>query len=106
LTLLKDQLQSVLPKLLGASGNFELIVFGIMMVLMLQRARDGMWPYIRKWLPQQPDAVAPDAALALPMRARHARWPDRAASQEGAQGIRRAGGRQRPGRSMSKPVRS
>jgi branched-chain amino acid transport system permease protein len=72
LTLLKDQLQSVLPKLLGASGNFELIVFGIMMVLMLQRARDGIWPYIRKWLPQQPDAVAPAAAAALPMRARHA----------------------------------
>ncbi len=72
LTLLKDQLQSILPTLLGANGNFEVIVFGIMMVLLLQRARDGLWPYIRKWLPQKPDAVAPASAAALPMRARHA----------------------------------
>ncbi|MDB5764970.1 MAG: ABC-type branched-chain amino acid transport system, ATPase component [Herminiimonas sp.] len=72
LTLLKDQLQSLLPKLLGANGNFEIIVFGVMMVLLLQRARDGLWPYIRRWLPQEPNAVAPASAAALPMRARHA----------------------------------
>ena len=72
LTLLKDQLQSILPALLGSNGNFETIVFGIMMVLLLQRARDGLWPYIRKWFPQQPVAVAPATAAALPMRAKHA----------------------------------
>jgi branched-chain amino acid transport system permease protein len=72
LTLLKDQLQSLLPQLLGANGNFEVIVFGILMVLLLQRARDGLWPFIRKWLPQKPLAVAPPSAAALPMRAKHA----------------------------------
>lgn len=72
LTLLKDQLQSILPKLLGANGNFEVIVFGIVMVLLLQRAREGLWPLIRKWLPQKPLAVAPQSAPALPLRARHA----------------------------------
>ncbi|WP_151448188.1 branched-chain amino acid ABC transporter ATP-binding protein/permease [Lacisediminimonas profundi] len=71
LTLLKDQLQSVLPKLLGANGNFEVIVFGMLMVLLLQRARDGIWPYIRKLFPQKPIAVAPASAPALPMRAKH-----------------------------------
>ena len=72
MTLLKDQLQSILPALLGSNGNFEIIVFGIMMVLLLQRARDGIWPFIRQWFPQKPLAAAPAAAAALPMRARHA----------------------------------
>jgi branched-chain amino acid transport system permease protein len=69
LTILKDQLQSLLPRLLGANGNFEMIVFGILMVLLLQRAREGLWPYLRRLLPQQPQAVAPAAAPPLPKRA-------------------------------------
>lgn len=72
LTLLKDQLQSILPKLLGANGNFEVIVFGVMMVLLLQRTRNGLWPFFRQWLPQAPAAVAPASAPALPTRAKHA----------------------------------
>jgi branched-chain amino acid transport system permease protein len=70
LTVLKDQLQSLLPKLLGASGNFEVIVFGILMVLLLQRAREGLWPFIRRRFPQRPQAVAPASAPALAMRAK------------------------------------
>jgi branched-chain amino acid transport system permease protein len=72
LTLLKDQLQSLLPRLLGANGNFETIVFGIMMVLLLQRARDGLWPYLRGWIPGKPVALAPTSAAALAIRSRHA----------------------------------
>jgi len=72
LTLLKDQLQSILPKLLGANGNFETIVFGILMLLLLQRARDGLWPYLRKWMPGKPAAQAPSSAAALAIRSRHA----------------------------------
>ena len=68
LTVLKDQLQSWLPKLLGASGNFETIVFGILMVLLLQRARDGLWPHLRKLVPAGVMARAPQAAAALPAR--------------------------------------
>ena len=71
LTLLKDQLQHILPKLLGANGNFEIIVFGIMLVLLLQRAREGLWPFVRKRFPGKPDAVAPASAAALPKRAKH-----------------------------------
>ncbi len=33
---LEDQLQAWLPKLLGASGNYEVIVFGILLVLVLK----------------------------------------------------------------------
>jgi branched-chain amino acid transport system permease protein len=72
LTLLKEQLQTILPALLGSSGNFEIIVFGILLVVLLQRAREGLWPFVRKWFPQQPVAVAPAGATALPMRAKPA----------------------------------
>jgi branched-chain amino acid transport system permease protein len=72
LTLLKEQLQSILPALLGSNGNFEIIVFGIMLVILLQRAREGLWPFIRNWFPQRPAAVAPATAPALPMRAKPA----------------------------------
>ncbi|MGS0742113.1 branched-chain amino acid ABC transporter ATP-binding protein/permease [Glaciimonas sp. GG7] len=70
LTLLKDQLQSWLPKLLGANGNFETIVFGIVMVLLLQRAREGLWPYLRQLVPTKRYAIAPKTAPALAQRAK------------------------------------
>ncbi|ANN68031.1 ABC transporter permease subunit [Bordetella bronchialis] len=43
---LKDQIQNVLPRLLDTTANFELIVFGILLILMLQYARDGVWPML------------------------------------------------------------
>jgi branched-chain amino acid transport system permease protein len=46
---LKDQLQNVLPKILDTSANFELIVFGVLMVLVLQYARHGVWPILASW---------------------------------------------------------
>ena len=72
LTILKDQLQSILPKLLGSNGNFEMIVFGVMMVLLLQRARSGLWPLLRGWLPKSAGVQAPASAEPLPQRARPA----------------------------------
>ena len=64
-TLLKEWLQDLLPALLGRQGNFELVVFGILMVLILQFARDGVWQWIARLLPRpQPRAIAPAAALA------------------------------------------
>ncbi|HUH40640.1 MAG TPA: ATP-binding cassette domain-containing protein, partial [Castellaniella sp.] len=44
--ILKDQLQNVLPSLVGTSLNIELLVFGVLMVLVLQYARDGIWPVL------------------------------------------------------------
>lgn len=46
---LKDQLQNVLPRILSTNANFELIVFGILMILVLQYARDGVWPILSSW---------------------------------------------------------
>ncbi|HEY5307103.1 MAG TPA: ATP-binding cassette domain-containing protein, partial [Casimicrobiaceae bacterium] len=69
ITLLKQVLQDLLPWLLGRSGNFELVVFGILMVLLLQFARDGLWPWLARLLPRRaPQAVAP--AEPLPTRSR------------------------------------
>ncbi len=44
ITLMKQYLQDVLPSLLGSSGNFEVVVFGLLMLLVLQRFPDGLWP--------------------------------------------------------------
>ncbi len=69
ITLLKQVLQDVLPGLLGRTGNFELVVFGILMVLLLQFARDGVWPWVARLLPRPAPAPVPDAEP-LPVRER------------------------------------
>ncbi len=51
ITLLKTVLQGVLPKLIGHSGNFEIIVFGIMIVVVLQWMRGGLWALVERLLP-------------------------------------------------------
>ncbi|MDH6168501.1 branched-chain amino acid transport system permease protein [Variovorax boronicumulans] len=48
ITLLKEKLQDVLPALLGTSGNFEVIVFGLLMLFVLQRFSDGLWPTLAR----------------------------------------------------------
>ena len=48
-TIARDQLQNWLPRLLGSNGNFEIIVFGILLVVLLQRAPTGLWPIITGW---------------------------------------------------------
>jgi branched-chain amino acid transport system permease protein len=50
--ILKDQLQAWLPRLMGTSGNYEIIVFGVLLVLMLQYARDGIWAFVDAALPR------------------------------------------------------
>lgn len=51
ITIAKQWLQDLLPALFGASGNFEMIVFGLIMVIVLQRAPDGLWPVIKRFVP-------------------------------------------------------
>jgi branched-chain amino acid transport system permease protein len=76
LTLLKQWLQDWLPTLLGGQGNYETIVFGLLIVLLMQRAPGGLWPLLCKWLAPRKGAqnVADNAATAaeappLPARA-------------------------------------
>ncbi len=74
ITVLKQWLQDLLPAIFGAAGNFEVIVFGIMMVLVLQRAPDGLWPIFTRLLPARREpqggiaAIIVSAAEPLPKR--------------------------------------
>ncbi|MFZ6687269.1 ABC transporter permease subunit [Undibacterium sp. SXout11W] len=76
LTILKDKLQTILPALLGTEGNFEIIVFGVLLVLLLQYARDGVFPPLarfcrflfKNWLPEKQTLIVNRQAAALPKR--------------------------------------
>ena len=48
ITLMKQYLQDILPSLLGTTGNFEVVVFGLLMLLVLQRFSDGLWPSLAR----------------------------------------------------------
>jgi branched-chain amino acid transport system permease protein len=61
ITLLKQVLQDVLPALLGRGGNFEIVVFGVLMILLLQFSRDGVWPWIARLMPRGRPAAILDA---------------------------------------------
>jgi ABC-type branched-subunit amino acid transport system ATPase component/ABC-type branched-subunit amino acid transport system permease subunit len=56
-TLLKQKLQDVLPHLVGSQGNLEGIAFGLIMILMLQRAKDGLWPWIARVAARRPPRI-------------------------------------------------
>jgi branched-chain amino acid transport system permease protein len=65
LTILKQWLQDWLPALLGSSGNYEVIVLGVLLVVMLQRARDGLWPVLARLKSKSREAMALDVTEAL-----------------------------------------
>ncbi len=65
---LKEWLQDWLPRLLGATGNFEMVVFGLLTIIVLHRARDGVWPILMRFIPQRELAKAVEPALPLPRR--------------------------------------
>ena len=68
--ILKDQLQVWLPRLMGTSGNYEVIVFGFLLVLVLQYARDGIWAFVDAALPRVRRKVDWADAEPLPSRPR------------------------------------
>ncbi|MDM0115043.1 branched-chain amino acid ABC transporter ATP-binding protein/permease [Variovorax sp. J22R133] len=70
--ILEDQLQVLLPKLIGTSGSYEVIVFGIMIVLVLKYLPDGLWSFIDRRLPRSQRAVDWHASAPLPTRAKPA----------------------------------
>ena len=52
--LLDDYLQVALPALIGTSGSYEVIVFGVAMVLVLKYMPDGIWSLVARKLPRPP----------------------------------------------------
>jgi branched-chain amino acid transport system permease protein len=69
-TFLKDALQRVVPALFGTSAQYETIVFGLLLVVILQVAKDGLWPRIAALFPPPPPAPVDSAAEPLPARPR------------------------------------
>jgi ABC-type branched-subunit amino acid transport system ATPase component/ABC-type branched-subunit amino acid transport system permease subunit len=65
--ILKEVLQSYLPLIFGGGGQLETIVFGILLVGLLQLAPTGMWPWLTSWLPDA-KRKRPAPAEALPPR--------------------------------------
>ena len=66
---LEEQLQDWLPRLMGTSGNYEIIVFGILLIVVLQYARDGIWAFVEARFPKPPRTVDWADAEPLPHRA-------------------------------------
>lgn len=66
--IVEDQLQVLLPKLIGTSGNFETIIFGIVLVVVLKYAPDGLWTFVVRWVPRPRRVRDWDGASPLPAR--------------------------------------
>lgn len=67
--LLEDQLQVLLPRLIGTSGSYEIIVFGILLVMVLKYLPSGLWDFVDRRLPREPRKRDWQNAPALPGRA-------------------------------------
>ena len=52
-TLLRNTIQDVLPLIApGVSGQLETVVFAVLFIVLLQRARTGLVPFLLRWLPR------------------------------------------------------
>ena len=69
LTLLKEWLKDLLPRLINLSGNFEIVVFGLLVIVMLHWTRDGLVPYFARLIPADTQRLRPVQAPPLPQRA-------------------------------------
>lgn len=50
-TMLRQWLQDLMPVIFGNDGQYETIVFGLMIVLLMQKAPSGLWPMLVKLVP-------------------------------------------------------
>ena len=64
--LLKEQLQQVMPLIVGRTGNYEIIAFGLIVIVVLQRARRGLMPMLDGLLPKPPPKPVKEQAAPLP----------------------------------------
>ena len=64
--ILKEILQSYLPYLIHGESQLETIVFGILLVVLLQLAPAGVWPWLTARLPLKSNRKRPDTSLTLP----------------------------------------
>ena len=57
--LTEDQLQVLLPRLIGTAGSYEIIVFGIVLVVVLKFAPEGVWPMVERLFKRLLDRFLP-----------------------------------------------
>ncbi len=73
-TMLREWLQDLLPKLLGMTGSFESIVFALIVIVIMHKAPNGLWAWVKLLLPPLlPAAIesgAGQSGTALPKRPR------------------------------------
>ena len=62
LTMLKEWLKDILPRFFEQSGNYEAIVFGLLMLALLHRARDGLMPVFARLGRGDPRRASPPVA--------------------------------------------
>ena len=74
--ILKEILQSYLPLVFHGEGQLETIVFGILLVVLLQLAPAGVWPWLAALVPFRLNRERPDTSLALAPRATAAATAD------------------------------
>jgi branched-chain amino acid transport system permease protein len=67
-------LKQMLPSLLAGSGDvahsFDTVIFGLMLVLLLHRTEEGIWPYLVSKLPWRQDTGQAPAAQPMTVRGR------------------------------------
>lgn len=68
IVILRDQIQNIAPKLLGSNVNVEMVFFGVMMILILQHARNGLIPLIVQWIRRYKDRRAAAAGETVSTR--------------------------------------
>ncbi|NYT68435.1 ABC transporter permease subunit [Pusillimonas noertemannii] len=75
ITLLRHWLQDVLPLVLGRSGNFDIVVLGVILMLVLHRARNGIAPVLARYVRSTPKEPPQGITRLMPRRSQ----PDPAA---------------------------
>ncbi len=68
LTVLKEWLKDLLPAMFQQTGNYEIVVFGVLMIILLHRTRDGLALAITRLLPAGPAKARPADAPPLERR--------------------------------------
>ena len=68
LTFLREWIRDLLSKVMEQSGNFEIVVFGLIVVVMLHRTRDGLASYVARLIPHDTKRMLPVTAEPLPTR--------------------------------------
>ena len=66
--MMQNWLRDFMPWLLGRSGSFEVAIFGLLVMALLQTASSGLIPLLAHILPARPPRVAPAQAASLARR--------------------------------------